>query len=78
MAWHLKSAGHEVTLQAWHGLPEEIEVAEQPPKEQEDEDGGEAATPELLRAPTGRDTSQQLTHRAALLEVSARNTLQSS
>jgi hypothetical protein len=43
-------------------LLEEAEVAEQPPQDDEDEDGREAAAAQLLGAPTGRHAPQYLAH----------------
>ena len=39
-------------------LLEDAEVAEQPPQQDEDENGGEASAAQLLRTPTGRDAPQ--------------------
>src|SRR5689334_12478146 len=40
----------------------DLKVAEQVPKDAEDDDGAEAATAELLGSPASRYTTQKLTH----------------
>jgi hypothetical protein len=49
------------------GLLEDAEVSEQPPQQNEDQDGAEAAAAEFLRAIARGDTAQEFAHRCALI-----------
>lgn len=43
-------------------LAEHVKMTQQPPEEQEDEDGAQAAAPQLLRAPACGEPAQYLAH----------------
>jgi hypothetical protein len=42
--------------------PEDLEVAEQVPEDDENEDGAQAAATEFFRSPTRRNTAKQFAH----------------
>src|SRR5947209_20595038 len=63
------SVRRRVRRRVRRGLLEDAEVAEEPPQQNEDQHGAEAATAKLLRAVSGGDAAQQFAHRAPIAGV---------
>jgi hypothetical protein len=59
----IEKAGTDRSRLAAMSLFEDPEVAEQPPQDDEDEDGAEAAASEFLGTVSRGNAAQQLTHR---------------